>query len=138
MAGQWRTFVACVTVLMTLANLEAGRGVSAAAPASGLARAHLQPSSAMSPCQPSQLRATAFLQGATSGYMMKSGRYQYTCVGIRLTARQTDGTTSYYGGWYMTRATSVADTALYLPGSHITINGALWTVDRPTCRGGVP
>lgn len=64
----------------------------------------------------------------------------YTCVGIQLTARQTDGSITSYGGWYLMKqqVSSIQRTWIDLPGSMILRDGGLAILSRESCQGHVP
>ncbi len=67
------------------------------------------------------------------GYKISRSGKTYTCVGLRFTSYQTNGTATPYGGWYMTVAATAQHWRVFLPGSLIVSNGKEDSPSKSVC-----
>lgn len=76
------------------------------------------------------------LNDSTHRVRLRSGRY--ACIGAAFVAHHTNGQSTKYGGWYMTRYTRSRHWRILYPGSHLAVDGRAVTPSKTRCAAAVP
>jgi photosystem II stability/assembly factor-like uncharacterized protein len=72
------------------------------------------------------------------GYRIRAIGATYTCLGVQLLARHSDGTVLDFGGWYLMQALNRTAWRIMLPGSNIIQGGVVHAPSRTTCEVQLP
>lgn len=80
----------------------------------------------------------AVLRIAVPIYRVRHGGSAYACVGMILSATQTDGELRFYGGWMMTEVRDGKVASVVIGGSRMRLGGQLAVPPRPVCAAAIP